>query len=95
MRSENNTSKLGSLMLLAAWLLFMAILTYVFSKWFEHVDNPNAEVITKLRSDGIYEVILKANRLNQLMKSDLTPFSWGPTFHCMRKGHHGAWCTYK
>jgi len=54
----------GAIMLLIAWFIFMGMLTFFFSKYVGEQDNPNRELVSKVGSDGVREVILKVNRYN-------------------------------
>ena len=56
-------------MLLLAWILFMVILTYIFSKWISYSVNPNKNVTSKISKSGENVILLKANRYNHYVVS--------------------------
>ena len=61
------TAKIGSYMLLIAWLLFMAILTYFFSNWLSNSVNPNSNARVVTSTSGEQIITLKVNRYNHYM----------------------------
>ena len=50
-------------MLYGAWILAVALLTWLFSGVLDWQRNPNTQVDTKVTSDKVKEVVLKRNRL--------------------------------
>jgi aspartyl protease family protein len=61
MNKTDNSSKLGQAMIYIAWLLFLAILTFGFSRYLEQQNNPNQNVASTINKN-IIEVRLKQNR---------------------------------
>ena len=53
--------KIGNTMIVIAWIIFLGILTLLFSKYLNHQDNPNYNVVSQT-SAGISEVTLEQNR---------------------------------
>ncbi len=66
---NKGTTRIGTFMLLIAWILFMAILTYIFSKWLSYSMNPNMNVDTTISRSGERVIILKVNRYNHYVVS--------------------------
>lgn len=54
--------QLGRGMVIAAWVLVLALLTAYFSGVLEHQNNPNASVDVRTGDNGAVEVVLKRNR---------------------------------
>jgi aspartyl protease family protein len=52
-------TKLGTTMLIAAWVAIIALLTLAFSGFLDHKHNPNRVVETRYSSDGQPEVVLR------------------------------------
>ena len=52
--------KMGKTMLIAGWLIFLALLVQIFGDWEESKTNPNRELQSS-SIDGIAEVILQRN----------------------------------
>lgn len=65
MPPENDQSrypeKLGGMMTLMAWVLFIAVLTLLFSAWLDRQTNPNLHVSSRT-DGGAIEIILDRNR---------------------------------
>lgn len=70
MEDENNPTtqpadvrgRLGRWMVIATWLLLLALLTLLFSRWLQHQENPNRRVMTLVNPAGESELVLKRNR---------------------------------
>ena len=60
-QGNNYTKKIGSTMTLLAWVIFLGILTLLFSGFIEQQNNPNSDVKSQV-SNGVIEVILEQNR---------------------------------
>jgi aspartyl protease family protein len=54
--------KFGRWMIIAAWLLLLALLTLLFSQWIEHQNNPNRQLMVTSGPQGVSTVVLKRNR---------------------------------
>ncbi|MFT2092381.1 TIGR02281 family clan AA aspartic protease [Paraglaciecola sp. 2405UD69-4] len=54
-------SKMGKGMLIVAWVIGLALLTYMFEEQLAEQFNPNEEPISSIRGDGV-EVKLKQNK---------------------------------
>ena len=54
--------RLGTGMLVAAWVLALALVTSLFGGWLDRRDNPNLRVEGVVASDGMREVVLRQNR---------------------------------
>ena len=54
--------RIGFGMTMAAWGLFLLLLTWLFSGHFERINNPNVQVISRVDSSGNPEVRLVQNR---------------------------------
>ena len=54
--------RLGLGMIIAAWLLLLALATVFFGDWLDHQNNPNRQVQGRILEDGVREVVLKRNR---------------------------------
>jgi len=52
---------MGKAFITVAWLLFLAMLTWGFSRWLAVQNNPNQEVHSR-RVNGLHSVVLKRNR---------------------------------
>lgn len=61
MNKSDNGSKWGQAMIYAAWLLFLAILTFVFNRYLEQQNNPNQNISSSINKNTV-EVRLKQNR---------------------------------
>lgn len=49
-------------MIWLAWLVFLGLLTWTFSAWLDHEENPNRSVVGRVTTDGLAEVRLQRNR---------------------------------
>ena len=56
-------------MLIAAWLLLLALLTWLFSDWLQGQHNPNQEVVSRLDASGAATVALLRNRQGHYVAS--------------------------
>lgn len=59
---EDSTRKLGAGMVVAMWVVLLALLTAYFSHWDQRQYNPNQTIHSSVSSDGGREVVLKRNR---------------------------------
>lgn len=53
---------IGRGMLIAGWILLLALLTLLFNDWFEEQRNPNQNVVSRMAANSTHEVILQRNR---------------------------------
>lgn len=58
---KGGTRRFGRGMIVAAWLLLLALLTFTFHAYLERRDNPNRNPDTRLSDAGVKEVVLKRN----------------------------------
>lgn len=58
------STKLGTFMLLLAWLFFMGMLTFLFSKWLDYSMHPNKNTKVVTNQQGEKIISLKINRYN-------------------------------
>ncbi len=56
-------------MTVLAWLVVLGLLSALFSGWMEKLNNPNQQVTTVLRTDGVREVVLEQNRAGHYVAS--------------------------
>ena len=54
--------RLGFIMLLAAWLLGLGLLSALMNGWLEASHNPNRDVVSSTNDNGEREVVLRQNR---------------------------------
>jgi aspartyl protease family protein len=59
---DHNSKKVGTGMMVLAWLLVMGLLTYLFDGWLGQQQNPNQQVSTHISIDGLREVVLQRNQ---------------------------------
>ncbi|MCG7926533.1 MAG: TIGR02281 family clan AA aspartic protease [Candidatus Thiodiazotropha taylori] len=52
----------GRWMIIAAWVLMLAMLTLLFSQWLERQNNPNRQLSVTTNLQGESSVVLKRNR---------------------------------
>lgn len=52
----------GRWMIIAAWVLLLAMLTLLFSQWLERQNNPNRQLSVTTNLQGESSVVLKRNR---------------------------------
>lgn len=57
---QNPETRLGKGMIVAGWILALALLTFYFSQWLEKRHNPNARPIA-MSEDGVNQVVLERN----------------------------------
>lgn len=57
-----NTGRVGAIMTVLAWIIVLGLLSAFFGGWMEKLDNPNQQVRTQMRADGVREVVLRQNR---------------------------------
>lgn len=56
-------------MTVLAWIVVLGLLAALFSGWMDKLNNPNQEVSTIMRADGVREVVLKQNRSGHYVAS--------------------------
>lgn len=61
MAEPSSPEKLGKGMLIAAWIVALLFVTWLFSQWLESKNNPNQEVKSQIGADGVREVTLLRN----------------------------------
>lgn len=54
---------IGRWMVMAAWILLLLLLTYLFSQWLDHQRNPNRHLMEYVYDDGDAELTLFRNRM--------------------------------
>ena len=57
-----NEQRIGVGMTLAAWALFLLLLTWFASGYLERLNNPNVQVVSRVDPGGSPEVLLQQNR---------------------------------
>lgn len=62
MNNNEPTKKIGTTMIVAAWVIIIATLTFVFGGYLDNQYNPNQNVNTQYTSTGQREVILQRGR---------------------------------
>lgn len=65
---EDKNSILGKNMMLIAWLIAIALLTWIFGSWEQSQFNPNDSPVSS-NSHGTTEVVLKRNRYSHYVVS--------------------------
>ena len=63
------TEKVGGVMVVAAWVIGLGLLTLFFSNWLDRQENPNREVMAVTGADGVREVVLRRNRAGHYIAS--------------------------
>jgi len=58
---NRGTRRFGRGMIVAAWLLVLALLTFTFHAYLDHRQNPNQNPESRLGEAGVKEVVLKRN----------------------------------
>jgi aspartyl protease family protein len=58
---NSGTRQFGRGMIVAAWLLVLALLTFTFNSYLERRENPNRNPDARVSETGVNEVILKRN----------------------------------
>lgn len=61
MTDVNSQRKLGIILIIGAWGIFLGLLTYLFHNWYSFHVNPNQDVHGVVLEDGSREVRLTAN----------------------------------
>lgn len=56
-------------MTVLAWIVVLGLLSALFTGWMEKLNNPNQQVTTVLRTDGVREVVLEQNRAGHYVAS--------------------------
>ncbi|MEJ2456151.1 MAG: TIGR02281 family clan AA aspartic protease [Candidatus Thiodiazotropha sp.] len=59
---QDNSGRFGRWMIVGAWLLFLILLTLLFSKWLQTQSNPNRSLNVVTDEAGSEAIILKPNR---------------------------------
>lgn len=59
---QDSSRQLGKGMVIMAWVMALVLLTLFFNGWYEQQHNPNRDLKTQLRDDGVREVKLLRNR---------------------------------
>lgn len=57
-----NSSRVGFVMTVLAWIVVLGLLSAFFGGWLEKRHNPNQQVHSEVRADGVREVVLRQNR---------------------------------
>ena len=57
-----NSGRIGFAMTVLAWIVVLGLLSALFGGWMEHLNNPNQQVRSEVRTDGVREVVLRQNR---------------------------------
>ena len=65
---SSDTQRFGRIMIVAAWVVALAMLTLLFAHWQERENNPNRELTVRER-DGTVEVVLQRNRFGHYVAS--------------------------
>ena len=66
MNDNASPQKLGRGMLIAAWIVCLAMLTLIFGQWESYRQNPNSDPDSRI-INGVREVTLKENRRNHYL----------------------------
>lgn len=61
-QTQQSTRRLGMGMVVAMWVVLLALLTAYFSHWQRQEYNPNQTLYTSAAEDGAHEVTLRRNR---------------------------------
>ena len=59
--SEHPTKSIGKGMMIAGWILFLAVISLFFDKLVDQKNNPNTELQSRQLGSGVREVVLKRN----------------------------------
>lgn len=62
-REAEHQRRMGGWMYIGFWILVLVFAAMFFSRWLDHVRNPNQQVASRIDSDGAREVVLKRNRM--------------------------------
>ena len=65
------SKQLGKGMIIAAWLLLLALLTWFFNEQLDQQHNPNRQVLSAMSPDGQPQVILERNRFGHYVATGL------------------------
>jgi len=63
--------QLGKGMIIAAWLLLLALLTWFFNEQLDKQHNPNRQVMSAISADGQPQVTLQRNRFGHYVATGL------------------------
>ncbi len=61
--------RMGRVMIYAAWVVLLLLLTLLFNQWVARQENPNASPQARLTADGSREVVLRRNRAGHFVTS--------------------------
>ncbi len=67
--TTSNSDRIGVVMTVLAWLVVLGLLGAFFSGWMDKLNNPNQQVRTELRADGVREVVPRQNRAGHYLAS--------------------------
>ncbi|HIP53043.1 MAG TPA: TIGR02281 family clan AA aspartic protease [Chromatiales bacterium] len=56
-------------MIWLAWIVLLALLTYLFSQYLDRQNNPNRNLATSVKASGAMEVVLQRNRAGHYVAS--------------------------
>ncbi|MES9856534.1 MAG: TIGR02281 family clan AA aspartic protease [Sedimenticola sp.] len=70
-RSVGDTKRVGRWMILATWVLLLALLTLIFGKLIDKQENPNTVVETVTDNKGGRHVVLQRNRAGHYVATGL------------------------
>lgn len=62
MNSSDGNARMGKSMIVVAWVLLLALLTYLFNMYLSAERNPNQNLEARWSGDGSAEVVLERNR---------------------------------
>lgn len=58
-------------MIFFTWVLLLILLTFLFSRWLDHQNNPNRQLLVASSNDGNAELRLKRNRMGHYVAPGL------------------------
>ena len=61
--------RIGVWMVIAMWMIVIWLFTAFFAKWYEHDHNPNQQLASVIKSNGVREVVLQRNRQGHYVSS--------------------------
>lgn len=61
--------KIGTIMIVAMWIMLLLILAYFFEKVIEQQFNPNQVLSTRYAEDGVREIVLQRNHYGHYVTS--------------------------
>lgn len=67
MNQPDPTQRIGKIMIYLAWLLLLGLLTLLFNQGLEQRNNPNRDLVSRVTTDGIREVVLQSNASGHYM----------------------------